>query len=143
MENRERDRVSQRTSPTEAGDINRQASEERGREQNSGTSAEFGQKIGRSEDLSEGGEMHNKDDKNVNRSTGMGSGTGSGMGNDMGNESTRRPGSEGYGSSSSDRQGSSGEQNISGSQQRKGSSGSGSLGNTGSSDRGGSSEGRH
>jgi hypothetical protein len=84
MENRERDRVSQRTSPTEAGRINREVEEEKGREQNSGTSAEFGQKIGRSENL-EGGEMDNK-----NRNRNM----------DLENEPSRRPGSEGFGSSS-------------------------------------------
>jgi hypothetical protein len=55
MENRERDRVSQRTTPTEAGELNRKVSEKEGQEQNSGTSAEFGQSIGRAEKL-EGGE---------------------------------------------------------------------------------------
>ena len=85
MENRERDRVSQRTSPTEAGRINREVEEEKGREQNSGTSAEFGQKIGRSENL-EGGAMDNKD-KNRNMN--------------IENEPSRRSGSsEGFGSSS-------------------------------------------
>ena len=84
MENRERDRVSQRTSSTEAGRINRQVEEEKGREQNSGTSAEFGQKIGRSENL-EGGEMENKNKKRSEF---------------MENESSRRSGSEGFGSSS-------------------------------------------
>ena len=101
---------------------------ERDREQKSGTSAEFGQKIGRSEDLSEGGNMDNRNDKNVNRNS------------RIENESTRRPDSEGYGSSSSDRKGSMDEQNISGSEPRKDRS-SGSLGsNRNSSD---SSEGRH
>ena len=51
MDKRDRDRVSQRTAPTEAGGLNRKVEEEKGREQNSGTSAEFGQKIGRSENL--------------------------------------------------------------------------------------------
>ncbi len=55
MENRERDRVSQRTTPTEAGEINRQVEEEKGRNKHSDTDAEFGQKIGQSENLSEGG----------------------------------------------------------------------------------------
>ncbi len=49
MENRERDRVSQRTTPTEAGEINRQVEEEKGRQHHSGTTAEFGQNIGESE----------------------------------------------------------------------------------------------
>ena len=49
MENRDRDKVSRRTEPTEAGEINREVSEREGREHDS--SADFGQKIGRSEDL--------------------------------------------------------------------------------------------
>ena len=88
MENRERDRVSQRTSPTEAGDINRKTSEEMGREK-SGTSAEFGQNIGRSENLSDekGGSMNR--DRNQNESS------------IRDNEQSRRPsGESGYGSSS-------------------------------------------
>jgi len=54
MENRERDRVSQRTEPTDAGEINRHVEEEKGRQKHSGTTAEFGQTIGRAENL-EGG----------------------------------------------------------------------------------------
>ena len=118
MENRERDRVSQRTEPTEAGKINREVSEEKGREQNSGTTAEFGQTIGRAENLSEGGEMHNKNDKSSN----------------MENESTRRSGSEGLGSSS----GRSGNMNRGESSDKSpGRGGSGTLNSTGT------SEGRH
>jgi hypothetical protein len=49
MENRERDRVSQRTTPTDAGKLNRKVEEEKGREHHSGTTAEFGQNIGESE----------------------------------------------------------------------------------------------
>lgn len=123
MDNRERDRVSQRTGSTEAGRINRDVSEERGREQNSGTGAELGQSIGRAENLSEGGEMRNKDnEKNVNRNVGMG------------REQTRRPDSEGYGSSSGRSSGSleNEKSNISGDDRSPG-----RTGNTGS------SEGRH
>jgi hypothetical protein len=100
MENRDRDRVSQRTSPTEAGGVNRKVEEEKGREHNKGTSAEFGQSVGRSENL-EGGSMRNRDDKgmsNIDRSS-------SGSGSEV-NESSRRPGSS-Y-DSSSGRSGSSG-----------------------------------
>ena len=83
MENRERDRVSQRSSSTEAGDINRKTSQEESR---SSGSAEFGQKIGRSENLSET-EGETMDNKNRNRS-------------DFNEEPSRRPsGDEGYGSS--------------------------------------------
>jgi len=132
MENRERDRVSQRTSSTDAGRINRSVSEEQGREQNSGTSAEFGQSIGRAENL-EGGEMRNKDNEsNVNRNVGMG------------NEQSRNSGSSGYGSSSGRSSGrsmeneSSSSSNISGNKDKSpGRGGTGTLGSTGS------SEGRH
>lgn len=67
MENRERDRVSQRASPTEAGELNRGVEEEKGREHNSGTSAEFGQKIGRSENLEGGNISDQNTDENVSR----------------------------------------------------------------------------
>ena len=124
MDNREKDRVSQRTSPTEAGQGNKDVSEKLGREQNSGTSAEFGQKIGRTENLSEGGEMHTKDKNDMNRNVGMG------------DEQTRRPSSEEFGSSSGRKPGSMGDdkQKIS---EDRGPSRSGSDSGTGS------SEGRH
>ncbi|HEY0370654.1 MAG TPA: hypothetical protein VGD79_01555 [Thermoanaerobaculia bacterium] len=129
MENRERDRVSQRTSPTDAGRINREVSEERGREQNSGTGAEFGQSIGRAENL-EGGEMRNKDNENnSNRNVGMG------------NEQSRNSGSSGLGSSSGRSSGRDSENesssNISRNDKSPGRGGSGTLGSTGT------SEGRH
>jgi hypothetical protein len=97
MENRERDRVSQRTAPTEAGELNRRVEEEKGREHNSGTSAEFGQKIGRSENL-EGGNMRNQNDEPM---TNIGSSTGSGR-EVRDDETSRREigGSSGFGSSS-------------------------------------------
>ena len=73
MENREKDRMSQRSSSTE----------EKGRK-DSGT--EFGQNIGCSENLGEGGDMENRNK--------------GGMGN-MENEESRRPsGDKGFGSSS-------------------------------------------
>ena len=49
MENRDRDKVSRNSGPTEAGDINRETSNREGKEKDS--SADFGQSIGRSEDL--------------------------------------------------------------------------------------------
>jgi hypothetical protein len=94
MENRERDRVSQRSSPTEAGELNRRVEEEKGREHNSGTSAEFGQKIGRSENL-EGGNMRNRNDEPI---TNIGSSTGSGR--EVREDETRRSDNGGFGSSS-------------------------------------------
>ena len=127
MENRERDRLSKRTTPTEAGQINRQVEEEKGREHHSGTTAEFGQNIGESEFPSDkGGNMkRNKDDM---------------TNSNMGNESSRRSGSGSFGSSSG-RSGSSGEMGSNSSSKigsntnRRGSTGE--LGSTGN------SEGRH
>jgi len=85
MEHRERDRVRQRNAPTKAGDINRKTSSEQGRE-NSGKGTEFGQNIGRSENLGEGGDMRNKDMNEGNL--------------DRGSEQSRRPsGDSGFGSS--------------------------------------------
>lgn len=128
MENRERDRVSQRTTPTEAGQLNRSVEEEKGREVNSGTSAEFGQQIGRSENLSEGGEMRNRNQDEVTSSgnfenqSGRGSGS-SGLGSSSGRSGSGSTGSKGN-------MGNMGGSNISG----------GRSGNKGST---GSSEGRH
>lgn len=89
MENRERDRMSQRNSPTEAGELNRKTEEQRG---NSGTGgAEFGKNIGSSEHLSEKGgntDMRNRDQENMNPDRSS-------------SEETRRPsGDSGFGSSS-------------------------------------------
>lgn len=50
MENRDRDKVSRRSTPTEAGELNRRTEEERGGEKNRGTDADFGQSIGRAEE---------------------------------------------------------------------------------------------
>jgi hypothetical protein len=111
MENRERDRVSLRDSPTEAGGVNRKVEEEKGREHNKGTSAEFGQNIGRSENL-EGGNMRNRDDKgmsNIDRNVGSDRGSDRSSGSEV-NETSRRPGSS-Y-DSSTGRSGSSGNKNI-------------------------------
>jgi hypothetical protein len=128
MENRERDRVSQRTTPTDAGELNRSVEEEKGRQHHSGTTAEFGQNIGESEFPSEeGGNLNmrnrNEDMKNSN----------------MGNESSRRSGSGSMGSSSGRSSGSSNEMgsnsNSGSTTNRRGSTGE--LGSTGS------SEGRH
>jgi hypothetical protein len=48
MENRDRSKMSQNTTPTEGGDVNRNTSSNVGKEK-SDSSAEFGQNIGRSE----------------------------------------------------------------------------------------------
>lgn len=62
MENRERDRVSQRTSSTEAGEVNRRTEEQKGKQDGS---VDFGKKIGKSEGFEDGSD--------VDSSTGRGS----------------------------------------------------------------------
>jgi hypothetical protein len=52
MENRERDKMSKNTESTSAGDVNRNTSSQIGKNK-SDSSADFGQKIGRSENLNE------------------------------------------------------------------------------------------
>jgi hypothetical protein len=52
MENRDRDKLSQSDHPTDAGDVNRETSSRIGKEK-SDSEAEFGQNIGRSENLDE------------------------------------------------------------------------------------------
>ena len=54
MENRERDKMSRNTESTSAGDVNRNTSSQIGKNK-SDSSADFGQNIGRSENLSEPG----------------------------------------------------------------------------------------
>lgn len=133
MENRERDRVSQRTTPTEAGQLNRQTEEQKGIRENSGTSAEFGQSIGRSENLSEGGETTmNRDRSNEDMNEDMNSNAG------MGNESSRRSdqGSS-MGSSSGRKSGSTGDKSDLNRGEQPGGR------NSGSSGIGDSSSGRH
>ena len=73
MENRERDRVSQRRSPTEAGELNRQTEEEKGRER--GSSIEFGKNIGRSEE-GMGSESSRRSDSSWNDTGRSGSSSG-------------------------------------------------------------------
>jgi hypothetical protein len=139
MENRERDRMSQRDSSTDAGRLNRDVESQKGREHNSGTSAEFGQKIGRSENL-EGG--------NVNNNRKQGSDVSSDQG--RGGESSRRSTGSNYSSSTGRRSGSMDNSERSNISPGRNSS-SGELGNSGevghsggsSSSRGDSSEGRH
>lgn len=50
MENRDRDKMSRNTGSTEAGNLNRETSENIGRSKDE-SSADFGKNIGRSEDL--------------------------------------------------------------------------------------------
>ncbi len=68
MENRERDRVSQRTTPTEAGELNRKTEEARGRDH--GSTVEFGQHIGQSENLEGGSTDTTRGDTPAGTSTG-------------------------------------------------------------------------
>lgn len=71
---------------------------DRDREQNSGKSAEFGQKIGRSENL-EGGDMRNQKEGNNN----IGGNRSDKDLDNLNREPSRKPGSEGFGSSGRDR----------------------------------------
>jgi hypothetical protein len=135
MDNRERDRVSQRNTPTDAGELNRGFEEEKGRRQHSDTTAEFGQNIGESEfpNDSKGGNMNNRNRDDVSKSN-------------IERESTRRSGLGDMGSSSGRSSGSSNEigsdrSSSNSSSSRRGSSGE--LGSTGSSDRSDRNEGRH
>lgn len=57
MENRDRDKVSRNTGPTAAGDINRDTEHRKGN-QSDDSSAEFGEQIGRSENLEEPNERN-------------------------------------------------------------------------------------
>ncbi len=52
MENRDRDKLSRKSGPTSAGDVNRDVSSRKGQEEKEDISnADFGKKIGQSEDL--------------------------------------------------------------------------------------------
>ncbi len=51
MENRDRDKLSRKSGPTSAGDVNRDVSSRRGQEKKDIPDAEFGKKIGQSENL--------------------------------------------------------------------------------------------
>lgn len=141
MENRERDRLSKRNASTEAGKRNREVSEQAGQERNSGTSAEFGQSIGRSEFNDERSDMDNRNrsdrEKNIGRS-GVDSETSrrsgsyesgsrermpsednvSGSSSELGNESSRRSGSGSFDSSTGRSRSDLGRDEISGSRNR-------------------------
>lgn len=52
MENRDRDKLSRNTTSTEAGNVNRQTSEDMGKRKEE-SNVDFGKNIGRSEDLEE------------------------------------------------------------------------------------------
>lgn len=75
MENRERDRVSLRTTPTEAGEVNREVEERKGREKH-GSDLEFGQKIGQAENLEDSNESPSRNSSGSMGSSGEGSSEG-------------------------------------------------------------------
>jgi hypothetical protein len=112
MENRERDRVSQRTSPTEAGNMNRRTEEEKS--QDTGSGVEFGRDIGRSENLDANpkGETMNRNKQQENmehessRSTGGESGYGSSTGRTSGSSGSMGRGSTSGSSDISEQRGS-------------------------------------
>lgn len=93
MENRDRDKVSRNTGSTSAGDVNRETSRRQGNLNDDSTS-EFGQNIGRSENLNEPnrrgegiGDEGMKGDRGRSGSVGSGGGVGSEI--DIDSESSR------------------------------------------------------
>jgi hypothetical protein len=77
MENKDRDKISRSPQSTEAGDVNRQTSSKVGKDKND-TSADFGQNIGRSENLNEPNQQSGKKwDESSGRDSGSGSMKGS------------------------------------------------------------------
>jgi hypothetical protein len=103
MENRERDKMSKNTESTSAGDVNRNTSSQIGKNK-SDSSADFGQNIGRSENL-------NEPSSRTGGSVGS-SGYGSSPSRSSGSTST---GSESWDSKNSGSSGSSGSKSSSGS----------------------------
>jgi hypothetical protein len=77
MENRDRDKISKGTESTPAGDVNRSTSSNIG-SQKSGSSADFGKKVGRDENI------ENESEQGSRRSGSIGS---SGMQSDSGRSS--------------------------------------------------------
>ena len=98
MENRDRDKLSRNKTGTEAGDVNRNVSENIGKSK-SDSSAEFGQKIGRSENLNEPSRRTGvSDESGMRGDTGRSRGSesyGSESLNDLGSESSVDRGSMG------------------------------------------------
>ena len=93
MENRDRDKVSRNTGSTSAGDVDRETSKRQGNLNDDSTS-EFGQNIGRSENLNEPnrrgegmGDEGMKGDRGRSGSVGSGGGAGSEV--DIDSESSR------------------------------------------------------
>jgi len=82
MENRDRDKLNRNDQSTKAGEANRQTSSNLGKEKND-SSADFGQKIGQSENLSEPNpKSGNTWDESSGRNSGSGSMKGSGSNRD-------------------------------------------------------------
>jgi hypothetical protein len=78
MENKDRDQMNRNSQSTDAGDVNRQTSSKVGKDKND-TSADFGQNIGRSENLNEPNQRTgNTWDESSGRNSGSGSMKGSG-----------------------------------------------------------------
>jgi|SRR5687768_1014859 len=89
MENRDRDKVSRNTESTNAGDVNRETSQRQGNLNDDSTS-EFGQNIGRSENLNEPnrrgegiGDEGMRGDRGRTDSVGSGGGVGSEIDSDL------------------------------------------------------------
>lgn len=80
MENRDRDKMSKNINPTPAGDLNRNTSSQEGQKKND-SNADFGQKIGRSENMENEPSRrpgNGKENMDVERGTGTSRGLDSG-----------------------------------------------------------------
>lgn len=90
MENRDKDKVSRNNESTSAGDVNRETSRRQGNLKDDSTS-EFGQKIGRSENLNDPnrqGEGIGDEGMKGNRGRSGSVGTGGGVGSEIDSESS-------------------------------------------------------
>lgn len=111
MENKDRDKLSRSTTPTSAGNVNRGTSERMSSEK-SGNSAEFGNKIGRSEDMTHEPSRRSgsSSESNSSSSGSLGSGSSSrssSSGSDWQSSGSGRSSGSSSGYNDSDRSGSS------------------------------------
>src|SRR4051794_12589463 len=105
MENRDRDQMSRNNQSTPAGDVNRNTSSQIGKDKSDST-AEFGQNVGRSENLNEPNSRGSKSGSSgYGSSSGSNSsssyGSGSGSSGSSGSSGIGNSGSSGIGSNSS------------------------------------------
>jgi hypothetical protein len=93
MDNRDRDKLSQGSSSTSAGKVNRETESRKGRESNSDSDASFGQNIGRSEKWNEEPNRRTGNSSDESSSSSSGSGYSSGSGRNSGSSGSSGSGS--------------------------------------------------